>query len=263
MRTIVVDDEPLMLKSFMRCSAEVPEINVIAQFENPEKALAFAKDNPFELAVLDIQMPKMSGIDLAVKLRELYPELLVVFISAFDEYVRDSNAIGGDDYIVKPYKKETIERMARKMALLSKRQQKDIYLQMFGRFNILKNGVPLSIQGKTKEILALIACRHGKEISNEEIYSTIWEGREYSNEHMKTYFNALGRLKKLLAENGVENLIVSTARGQMLNTELCDCDYFNGLNQNADSRNQFEGEFLSEYSWAEYILAELLNINYT
>ncbi len=263
MRTIVVDDEPLMLKSFMRCSAEVPEINVIAQFENPEKALAFAKDNPFELAVLDIQMPKMSGIDLAVKLRELYPELLVVFISAFDEYVRDSNAIGGDDYIVKPYKKETIERMARKMALLSKRQQKDIYLQMFGRFNILKNGVPLSIQGKTKEILALIACRHGKEISNEEIYSTIWEGREYSNEHMKTYFNALGRLKKLLAENGVENLIVSTARGQMLNTELCDCDYFNWLNQNADSRNQFEGEFLSEYSWAEYILAELLNINYT
>lgn len=262
MRAIVVDDEPLMIRSFMRCSAEVPEINVVAQFEYPEAALEFAKDNEFELALLDIQMPKMNGIELAVKLREIYPELLVVFISAFDEYVRDSNAIGGDDYIVKPYKKETIERMAKKMQLLSRRQQKDIYLQMFGRFNILQNGIPLPIHGKTKEILALIASRRGKEISNEEIYSIVWEGREYSNEHMKTYFNALGRLKRLLTYNGVDNLIITTSRGQMLNTDACDCDYFEWLNKNFNGRNRFDGEFLSEYSWAENTLAEILNIDY-
>lgn len=130
MRAIIVDDEPLMLKSFMRCSAEIPEFQVIAQFEDAERALAFAQENSFELALLDIKMPKMSGIELAIKLRERYPELLVVFISAYDEYVRDSNAIGGDDYIVKPYKKETIERMAKKMVLLSKRQQKEVYLSV-------------------------------------------------------------------------------------------------------------------------------------
>lgn len=70
----------------------------------------------------------MNGIELAVKLRALYPELLVVFISAYDEYVRDSNAIGGDDYIVKPCKKETIQRMMQKMVLLSARQHKPIRL---------------------------------------------------------------------------------------------------------------------------------------
>ena len=260
MRAILVDDEPLMLRSFMRCSAGIPEIQVIAQFEDPESALVFAQENPFELALLDIQLPRMSGIELAVKLRELYPALLVVFISAYDEYVRDSNAIGGDDYIVKPYKKETLEHMVKKLVLLSKRQQKEIYLQMFGKFNVLKNGVPLPITGKTKEILALIACKQGKEISNEEIYSVIWEGREYSNEHMKTYYNALGRLKRALADGGVENLLISTSHGQMLNTELCDCDYFDWLNKNVGGRSHFEGEFLSEYSWGEYILADLLDM---
>lgn len=262
MRAILVDDEPLMLKSFMRFSAGISEIHVIAQFSGAEEAITFAEENSFELALLDIQMPKMSGIELAVKLRELYPELLVVFISAYDEYVRDSNAIGGDDYIVKPYKKETIERMAKKMFLLSKRQHKNIYLQMFGRFNVLKNGVPLPISGKTKEILALIACKRGREISNEEIYTIIWEGRQYSNEHMKTYYNALSRLKRILADSGDGNLLISTPHGQMLNMDLCDCDYFDWLNRNIDSQNRFEGEFLSEYSWGESILADLLNMEH-
>lgn len=261
MRAILVDDEPLMLKSFMRYSAEVPEFQVITQFESPEQALAFAGENPFELALLDIEMPKMNGIELAVKLRALYPELLVVFISAYDEYVRDSNAIGDDDYIVKPYKKETIQCMMQKMVLLSARQHKPIRLQMFGRFNVLKDGTPLLIQGKTKEILALVACRRGKEISNEEIYSVIWEGQEYSNEQMKTYYNALHRLKHILADNGAAELLISTPRGQMLNTALCDCDYYDWLNNNADAGSRFEGEFLSEYSWGVYILADLLHMD--
>lgn len=263
MRAILVDDEPIMLKSFMRNSAGISELNVVAQFQNAEDALAFAKENDFELALLDVQLPQMNGIELAVKLRELHPELLVVFISAYDEYVRDSNRIGGDYYIVKPYKKETIEMMVKKMSLLCTRLQKEVYLQMFGKFNVLHNGVPLQMQGKTKEILALIACRRGKEISNEEIYSTVWEGREYSNEHMKTYYNAMKRLKGILTEAGIGDLIRSTPHGQMLNTDMCDCDYFAWQDKNPDSRVRFEGEFLSEYSWGEYILADILNIDYS
>lgn len=262
MRAIIVEDEPIMLRSFLRNSAGISELNIVAQFQNAENAIAYAKEHTFELALLDVCLPKMNGIELAVELRKLYPELLIVFISAYDEYVRDSNQIGGDYYIVKPYKKETIEMMVKKMSILCDRLRKDVYIQMFGRFNILKNGVPIKLSGKTKEILALITCRRGKEISNEEIYSTIWEGREYSNEHMKVYYNALRRLKQTLAEQGLSELLLSTQHGQMLNTNICDCDYFAWQDKNPDERVKFEGEFLSEYSWAEYILARILNIDY-
>ena len=81
-------------------------MNVIAQFENPEEALLFVQENAVELAFLDIKMPGMNGIELAVKIREICPSILIVFISAYDEYIRDSNLIGGDYYIVKPYKKK-------------------------------------------------------------------------------------------------------------------------------------------------------------
>lgn len=259
MRAIVVDDEPIMLRSFMRNSADISELTVVGQFQDAEEAIAYAEENTFELAILDVRLPKMDGIQLAVKLRELHPELLVVFISAYDEYVRDSNAIGGDYYIVKPYKKETIEMMVKKMSLLAKRLQREVYIQMFGRFNVLKNSVPLKLSGKAKEILALVASRRGKEISNEEIYSTIWEGREYSNESMSVYYNALRRLKQALAEEEIGQLLLSTSRGQMLNTEICDCDYFAWQDKNTGERDRFEGEFLSEYSWGEYILGGMLS----
>lgn len=258
MRAILVDDEAIMLRSFMRNSEGIDEINVIAQFQSAEEAILFAEENEFELAILDVRLPHMDGIELAVRLRSIMPDLLVVFISAYDEYIRNFNEIGGDYYIVKPYKRETIQMMAEKMSLLAGRLKKSIYIQMFGRFNVLKDGKPVKISGKTKEILALIAARRGKEISNEEIYNTIWENRGYSNENMKVYYNALSRLKRALAEAGCSELLLSTQRGQMLNTSVCDCDYFAWQDKNAGADERFEGEFLSEYSWGEPILAGMM-----
>lgn len=264
MKTILVDDEPIMLRSFVRLSAGIDSIEIVGKFEYVEEALDYAHNNKVDLAVLDVKMPVMSGIELAVKLREIHPDILIVFISAYDEYVRDSNVIGGDYYIVKPYTREMIEMMVDKMELLAGRLKKNVYIQMFGRFNVKKDGVPLKMSGKTKEILALVASRCGKEISNEEIYSTIWEGREYSNKNMKVYYNALKRLREILAENGLSNLLLSTPRGQMLNTEMCDCDYYEWKEHKnrKEGKDGFEGEFLSEYSWGEYILGGILNDMY-
>ena len=258
MRAILVDDEAIMLRSFMRNSKDIPNLNVVAQFQTAEEAISYAEENTFELALLDVCLPRMDGIELAVKLREIHPGLLIVFISAYDDYLRNFNEIGGDYYIIKPYKKETIQMMMEKMSILASRLYKEIYIQMFGRFNVLKNGTPLKLSGKAKEILALVASRQGKEISNEEIYSIIWENREYSNEHMKVYYNALSRLKHALKDAEVSELLISTAHGQMLNTSVCDCDYFAWQDKAMDERERFEGEFLTEYSWGEEILAGMV-----
>lgn len=259
MKAIIVDDEVIMLKSFMRLSAGINGLNVVEQFSYPEDALEYVEQHKVDLAMLDVRMPGMSGIELAKKLRELRPEILIVFISAYDEYIRDSNLIGGDYYIVKPYKRETIEMMVQKMLLLSQRLHKEIYIQMFGRFMVLRDGNPIPLSGKAKEILALVASRRGKEVSNEEIYSTLWEGREYSNYHMKVYYNALKRLKDLLEEEKLSNLLISTSRGQMINTALFDCDYYAWQDGEMEARDRFEGEFLSEYSWGECLLANIVN----
>ncbi len=64
-----------------------------------------------------------------------------MFISAYDAYIRESNQIGGDYYIVKPYRTETIEIAMERIRLLARRQRRPVFVQTFGRFNILKDGL--------------------------------------------------------------------------------------------------------------------------
>ena len=262
MRTIVVDDEPIMLRRFTRFGADIPDINLVGQFESAEDALRYVERNPVELAFLDVEMPVTNGVELAKKLRALRPDILIVFISAYDEYLRDFNKIGGDYYIIKPYNKRTLEMAMERVRLLSQRQEKELYIQTFGRFLVRRNGKPIPLTGKAKEILALVVTRRGKEMSNEEIYSTIWEGREYSNANMSVYYNALRRLKQALAAESISNLLISTPRGQMIKTALFDCDYYAWQDKNMKRRDAFEGEFMSEYSWGEYLLAGIVNEMY-
>ena len=257
MRTIIVDDSPVMREFFARVSSDIPDINLVGEFDRAGNAVRYALENPVDLAFLDIEMPGVNGIELALRLRSIRKDMLIVFLTAHEEYLWQFNRIGGDYYLLKPYTRETLEIAMEKIRLMARRQEKRLYIQTFGRFVVMDGDRPVPLTGKAKEILALVVTRRGKEISNEEIYSTIWEGREYSNEHMSVYYNALGRLRKALKKEGLEDLLITTPRGQMINTNMFDCDYYAWQDRNMRSRDKFEGEFMSEYSWGEYILADI------
>jgi len=259
MRAIIVDDEPLMLKRFARLSADIADLNIVGQFESAEKALAYASEHPFETAFLDVAMPIKNGIELAKELRKSRPGILIVFVSAYDEYLWDFNQIGGDYYIIKPYNREILEMTMERLRLLLQRQQKELFIQTFGRFLVLRNGKPIPLMGKAKEILAFVVTKRGREVSNEEIYTTIWENRPYGNVEMTVYYNALRRLKQALRKENLSELLISTQRGQMINTALFDCDYYSWQDGDMSAKNRFEGEFMSEYSWSESILSNILS----
>jgi len=260
-RAIIVDDEPLMIKKFVRLSEGIADLHIVGKFESASAALAYARTSPVEVAFLDVAMPGTNGVELAKKLRVIRPDILIVFVSAYDEYIWDSNRIGGDYYIIKPYNRKTLEMVMDRIRLIAHRQRKELYIQMFGRFVVFKDGNPIPLTGKAKEILALIVTKRGKEISNEEIFSTMWEGRAYSNANMGVFYNALRRLKQALKEQSLEKLLISTPRGQMVDTSMFDCDYYAWQDKNMENRDRFSGEFLSEYSWGEYILGGIINEN--
>lgn len=75
---------------------------------------------------------------------------------------------------------------------------------------------------------------------------------------MTVYYNALRRLKSALEQEGIEDLLISTKNGQKVNTEMFDCDYYMWLDNIKDERVLFDGELLSEYSWGESVLAEII-----
>ena len=236
MRAIVVDDEPMMLKSFLRLSSGIEDLQVVSTFE----------------------MPTMSGIQLAKELRAIRPDILLVIISAYGDYIKDSNQVGADYYILKPYKHETLEMMMERMRLLVKRQQKELFIKTFGEFEILKNGKPTDVTGKAKEILAYCVIMRGKEVSNEDIYLALWEGREYNNVNMKVYYNAIKRLKDALAEDAIPDLLISTKRGQLINIDMFDCDLYQWIKKGNKDISKIPGGFMTKYEWAPKLLEKVL-----
>ncbi|MYN26779.1 LytR/AlgR family response regulator transcription factor [Duganella levis] len=108
MRVLIIDDERPARDKLRRMLAAEPDISAIEEARDGVEALemlpAFAPD----LLLLDIQMPEITGLDVAASLPT--PAPLVVFVTAYDEYaVRafDANAI---DYLLKPYDQPRLQR---------------------------------------------------------------------------------------------------------------------------------------------------------
>lgn len=62
-----------------------------------------------------------------------------------------------------------------------------------------------------------------------------------------------------MKNTGSSTVMFSTARGQMANTDAFDCDYYSWQDGSTEEKNQFNGEFLTEYSWGEYILGNMVH----
>lgn len=108
MRVLIVDDERPARDKLRRLLAQEPDVEALAEACDGVEALSQAAAFKPDVMFLDIQMPEVSGIELAASLPP--PAPLIVFATAFDEYaIRafDANAI---DYLLKPYDRARLQR---------------------------------------------------------------------------------------------------------------------------------------------------------
>lgn len=145
--------------------------------ESPLKALSLLKEKEFDLAILDLMLPEMDGLELCKKIRA-FSNIPIIISSARGDISSKLLGFetGADDYLAKSY--EPIELVARIHALL-KRTQKDEIL-VFGDLQIdltkhkvsLKNEV-LDLTPAEFEILALLSSKKGKPFSRESLAQSI------------------------------------------------------------------------------------------
>ncbi len=117
-KLLLVDDDKALLQSFY----ELLDWNkfgfeVVARLSNGLEAFEYVKNNPVDVVVTDIRMPKMDGIELAGNLFEFYPDVEIVFVSAFNEfnYAKQAIKYGVADYISKPIMRNEVEELLQKL----------------------------------------------------------------------------------------------------------------------------------------------------
>jgi DNA-binding LytR/AlgR family response regulator len=98
-KCLIIDDEPLAIKILENYLKDFQHIQLVATFNNPVAALPIIDEQDIDVIFLDINMPKMSGLDF---LRSLKIKPLIVITTAYREYAVDSFDLDVLDYLVKP-----------------------------------------------------------------------------------------------------------------------------------------------------------------
>jgi two-component SAPR family response regulator len=261
---IAVDDERMNLDIFQMEAENLESVEIKGLFQNPMEALEFVNRNPVDIAVLDIEMPELNGIELGHKLRECCPDIALIYLTGYKEYAFDAFQLEASAYLTKPYHRQDIEyAIARAIKLSGKEaaqpEKPNIFIRTFGRFELFVKDRPVEFSSsKAKEMLALLVDRKGGIVTTEEMLTYLWEDRPDDDKSRNLCRKVLQRLHNQLEEQGIDDIIIRHNRGRSLDIGKVTCDYYEYLDGNEERKHEFHGEYMSNYSWAEETLATLI-----
>jgi DNA-binding LytR/AlgR family response regulator len=97
---LIIDDEPLARKGLKEYLGDVDFVQLLGEFDNPVKAMDIMMKEKIDLIFLDIQMPKMTGLEF---LKSLSHPPLVIFTTAYPQYAVEGFELNAVDYLLKPF----------------------------------------------------------------------------------------------------------------------------------------------------------------
>ena len=134
----------------------------------------------------------------------------------------------------------------------------DIQIRTFGYFDVFVDGTPIAFRNKkSKELFALLVDRRGGYVTSEEAISFLWEDEPVSAVTQARYRKVAMRLKNILEEYGIADIIETESGKRRIVTEKVKCDLYDYLSQKEEFAHLFKGSYLNNYSWGETTLGEL------
>ncbi|WP_372785167.1 response regulator transcription factor [Phenylobacterium sp.] len=181
MRILIVEDDLEAAEAMERGLTEAG--NVCTRAADGEEGLTVARDNEFDVMIVDRMMPKMNGVQLIETLRREGDQTPVLFLSALGE-VGDRVAglqAGGDDYLVKPY--AFAELIARVEALARRRETGSVQtllrvgeleMDLIGRA-VHRQGKEIDLQPREFQLLEFMMRHAGQSVTRTMLLEKVWE----------------------------------------------------------------------------------------
>ncbi len=259
MNFIAVDDERLALENLLSKLKKAQPQAEVRGFLHPQKALEEIK-NGFQpdVAFLDIEMYGMSGIELALRFKEAFPKVNLVFVTGFPGYMPEAFALHASGYITKPVSVEQIQNEIENLRHSLPVKEAPIRVQTFGNFEVFAQGKPLFFErSRTKELLACLVDRRGAGLTMQELAAIVYEDRPYDRSLQTQLRVHISDLIKTLEGVGAKDMIVRKRNYIAVDINRFACDYYRFLEGDVATMNAFAGEYMANYSWAEMTTGRL------
>ena len=219
-KVLVVDDEKMIVKG-IRFSLLQDGYDVDTAYDGDE-ALQKATDNKYDIILLDVMLPKHSGLEVLQQIRE-FSSVPVIMLTAKGEDMDKILGLdyGADDYITKPF--NILEVKARLKAIMRRTSQKnaaepkgkymevgDLVLDCEGR-RVSVSGKEVNLTAKEFDLLELLVFNPNKVYSRENLLNIVW-GYEYPGD-VRTVDVHIRRLREKIEENPSDPKYVHTKWG--------------------------------------------------
>ncbi len=219
-RVLVVDDEKLIVKG-IRFSLEQDGMEVDCAYDG-EEALSMAKEQQYDMILLDVMLPKLTGFEVCQQIREFSTVPIVMLTAKGDDMDKILGLeYGADDYITKPF--NILEVKARIKAIMRRTGQKeksrdqdkiieqgDMKLDCEGR-RVYIAGREINLTAKEFEVLELMIKTPNKVYSREGLLKLIW-GEDYPGD-VRTVDVHIRRLREKIEKSPSEPRYVHTKWG--------------------------------------------------
>ncbi|MCX4317789.1 MAG: response regulator transcription factor [Lachnospiraceae bacterium] len=219
-RVLVVDDEKLIVKG-IRFSLEQDGMEVECAYDG-EEALEMAKQTEYDIVLLDIMLPKMTGLEVCQQIRE-FSNMPIIMLTAKGEDMDKILGLeyGADDYITKPF--NILEVKARIKAILRRNEKnsvkeekakeivyEDMRLDCDGRRVYIKEK-EVNLTAKEFDLLELLVFHPNKVYSREKLLNIVW-GYDYPGD-VRTVDVHIRRLREKIEMNPSEPNYIHTKWG--------------------------------------------------
>lgn len=216
MRILVVEDDKKIAAFVAKGFKEAGFI--VDQAEDGEKGLGLALDEPYDVAVVDLMLPKLDGLSIIERLRQQKKQTPVIILSAkrsVDDRIRGLQT-GGDDYLTKPF--SFAELLARVQALIRRSHHEseptslrtgDLSIDLLTR-EVARAGSKIELQPREFALLEYLMRNAGRVISKTMILEHVWG---YDFDPLTNVVDVLVSRLRNKIDRGFESKLIQTRRG--------------------------------------------------
>ena len=219
-RVLVVDDEKLIVKG-IRFSLEQEGMEVDCAYDG-EEAVQKAKENEYDIILLDVMLPKLSGFEVCQQIREFSNVPIIMLTAKGDDMDKILGLeYGADDYITKPF--NILEVKARIKAIIRRTVKQEKKADTAGRIQagdmtierdnrrVYIEGREINLTAKEFDVLELLATHPNQVYSREKLLTMVW-GADYPGD-ARTVDVHIRRLREKVETNSSEPKYVHTKWG--------------------------------------------------
>lgn len=239
-------------------SDAVPEAE-LHSFDNALTALAAARKQEVDVALIDTALPELGGLDFGCYLQELYPQVNLIYITQLREAGFEALRQHASGILEKPLAGDVLSRELQELRYPTVlKNHRRLFAQTFGNFELFVDGKPIAFKyNRTKELVAVLVNNRGAQTSNGEIIASLWED-DGDPEKKASYLSNLRQdLQNTFTKLKLNGIILKQRGSLAIATDRIECDLYDWLEKKQESKYHYLGDYMNQYSWPEVMHAEL------